>query len=49
MGATWAAAHFREEFPHFCTGSFGKKVLLKAPSVAKEEIRGPLINDVSRE
>ena len=30
-------------------GSVGKKVLLKAAPVAKEEIRGPLVNDVSRE
>ena len=49
MSATWAAAHLRKKFPHFCAGGVGKKVLLKAPPVAKEEIRGPLINDVSRE
>ena len=49
LSATGAAAHLREEFPHFCAGSVGKKVLLKTPPVAKEEIRGPLVNDVSRE
>ena len=49
VSATGATAHFREEFPHFCTGSVGKKVLLKTPPVAEEEIRGPLVNDVSRE
>jgi hypothetical protein len=49
VSATGATAHFREEFPHFCAGSVGKKVLLKTPPVAEEEIRGPLVNDVSRE
>jgi hypothetical protein len=49
MCATWVAAHLWKKFPHFCAGSVGKKVLLKAPPVAKKEIRGPLINDVSRE
>jgi hypothetical protein len=49
MCTTGAATHLREKFPHFCTGSVGKKVLLKAPPVAKEEIRSPLVNDVSRE
>jgi hypothetical protein len=29
--------------------NIGKKVLLKAPPVAEEKIRGPLVNDVSRE
>lgn len=33
LSATGAAAHLREEFPHFCIGSVGKKVLLKAPPV----------------
>jgi hypothetical protein len=49
MCATRAAAHLRKKFPHFCAGSVGKKVLLKTPPVAKEEIRSPLVNDVSRE
>ena len=49
MSATWAAAGLRKKFPHFCIGGVGKKVLLKAPPIAKEEIRGPLINDVSRQ
>jgi hypothetical protein len=49
MCATRAAAQLREKFPYFCACGVGKKVLLKAPAVAKEEIRGPLINDVSRE
>jgi hypothetical protein len=49
MCAAWATASLREEFPHLCAGSVGKKVLLKAAPVAKEEIRSPLINDVSRE
>ena len=49
MCATGAAAHLREEFPHFCAGSVGKKVLLKTPPVAEEEIRSPLINDMSRQ
>ena len=49
MSATGAAAHLRKEFPHFCAGSVGKKVLLKAAPVPEEEIRGPLVNDVSRE
>ena len=49
MSATWAAACIRKKFPHFCIGGVGKKVLLKAPPIAKEEIRGPLINDVSRQ
>jgi hypothetical protein len=49
MCATWAAAGLRKKFPHFCIGGVGKKVLLKAPPIAKEEIRGPLINDVSRQ
>jgi hypothetical protein len=49
MSATGAAAYLREEFPHFCAGSVGKEVLLKAPPVAKEEIRRPLVNDVARE
>src|ERR1700692_4326635 len=49
MCATGAAAHLREKFLHFCTGSVVKKVLLKTPPVAKEEIRSPLVNDVSRE
>ena len=35
LSATGAAAHLREEFPHFCTGSVGKKVLLKTPPVAE--------------
>jgi len=35
MFATWAAAHLGKKFPHFCTGSVGKKVFLKAPPVAK--------------
>ena len=49
MSATWAAAHLRKKFPHFCIGGVGKKVLLKTPPVAKKEIRSPLVNDVSRE
>ncbi len=49
MSATGAAAHFREEFPDFCAGSVGKKILLKTPPVAEEEIGRPLVNDVSRE
>src|SRR5262249_2110565 len=49
ISATWAAAHFRKEFPHFCAGSISKKVLLKTSPVAEKEIRSPLINDVSRE
>src|SRR4249919_686907 len=49
MSATWTAAHLRKKFPHFCIGGIGQKILLKAPPIAKEEIRGPLINDVSRE
>jgi len=49
MSATWAAADLREKFSHFCAGGVGEKILLKAPPVAKEEIRGTLINDVSRE
>ena len=49
MCATGAAAGLRKKFPHFCIGGVGKKVLLKAPPIAKEEIRGPLINDVSRQ
>jgi hypothetical protein len=49
MCATGAAALLGEEFPHFCAGSVCKKVLLKAAPVAEEEIRSPLINDVSRE
>ena len=49
MSATWAAAHLGKKFPHFCSGGVGKKVLLKAPPVAKEEIRRTLVNDVSRE
>ena len=49
MSATWAAADLRKKFPHFCSGGVGKKILLKTPPIAKEEIRGPLINDVSRE
>jgi hypothetical protein len=47
--AAGAAAHLWEEFPHFCAGSVGKEVLLKAVPVAKEEIRSPLINDMSRQ
>jgi hypothetical protein len=35
VSATGAAVHLREEFPHFCTGSVGKKVLLKTPPVAE--------------
>jgi hypothetical protein len=35
LSATGAAAQLREEFPHFCTGSVGKKVLLKTPPVAE--------------
>ena len=35
MSATWAAAHLRKKFPHFCVGGVGKKVLLKTPPVAK--------------
>jgi hypothetical protein len=49
MCATGTAAHLWEKFPHFCAGSVGKKVLLKAPPVAKEEIRSSLVDDVSRE
>ena len=49
MSATGTAAHFREELPHFCGSGVGKKVFLKTAPVAKEEIRGPLVNDVSRE
>jgi hypothetical protein len=49
MTATWAAAHLRKEFPHFCTGGLGKKVLLKTAPITKEEIRRALVNDVSRE
>ena len=49
MSATWAAAHVREEFPHFCAGGVSKKVLLEPPPVAKEEFRSPLVNDVSGE
>jgi hypothetical protein len=49
MFVTWAAAHPRKEFPQFCSGGVSKKVLLKSSPVAKEEIRCPLINDVSRE
>ena len=49
MCATWAAAHLRKKFPHFCARSVGKKVLLKATPVAKKEIRRPLINDMSRQ
>src|SRR6266436_7270958 len=49
LRAAWAAAHLREKLPHFCAGGIGKKVLLKAAPVAKEEIRSPLINHVSRE
>ena len=49
MCATWAAAHLRKKFPHFCIGGVGKKILLKTPPVAEEEIRRPLINDVSRQ
>ena len=49
MRATGATAHLREEFPDFCAGCVGKKVLLKTPPVAEEEIRRPLVNDVSRE
>jgi hypothetical protein len=47
--ATWAAVQLREKLPHFCSSSVGKKILLKASPVAKEEICGPLINNVSRE
>ena len=49
MSATWTASHLRKKFPHFCIGGIGQKILLKATPIAKEEIRGPLINDVSRE
>jgi hypothetical protein len=49
MRATWAAVHFRKKFPHFCSGGVGKKILLKTPPIAKEQIRRSLINDVSRE
>src|SRR6476646_12214457 len=49
MSATWAAAGLRKKFPNFCIGGVGKKVLLKAPPIAKEEIRSPLVNDVSRQ
>ena len=49
MSATWAAVDFRKKFPHFFSGGVGKKILLKTPPIAKEEIRGALINDVSRE
>ena len=49
MSATWTAALLRKKFPHFCIGGIGQKILLKASPIAKEEIRGPLINDVSRE
>jgi len=49
MSATGTAAHLRKKFPHFCIGGIGQKILLKAPPITKEEIRGPLINDVSRE
>ena len=49
MSDSLAAAQLRKKFPHFCVGGVGKKILLKAPPIAKEEIRGPLINDVSRE
>jgi len=49
MSAHRAAAHLREKFPHFGVGGVGKKVLLKTPAVAKEEIRRALVNDMSRE
>ena len=49
MFRTWAAAHLRKKFPHFCAGSVGKEVLLKAPPVAEQKVRSPLVNDVSRE
>jgi hypothetical protein len=35
MSATWAAAHLRKKFPHFCVSGVGKKILLKAPPVAE--------------
>jgi hypothetical protein len=47
--ASWAPAYFWKKFPYFCTGSVGKKVLLKTPPVAKKEIRRPLVNNVSRQ
>jgi hypothetical protein len=49
LSATRADVHFGKKFPHFCIGGVGKKVLLKTPPIAKEEIRGALINDVSRQ
>ena len=48
MSASGSARHFRKEFPDFCAGSISKKVLLKTSPIAEKEIRGPLINDVSR-
>jgi hypothetical protein len=47
--ATRAAAHFREEFPHFSIGGIGKKILLRASPVAKQQTRSPLVNNMSRE
>jgi hypothetical protein len=38
MSATWATPGLREKFPNFCIGGVGKKVLLKTPPIAKEEI-----------
>ena len=35
MSATWAAAHLRKKFPHFCIGGVGQKILLKAPPIAE--------------
>jgi hypothetical protein len=49
MGATWTTARLRKKFPHFCIGGVRKKILLKTPPIAKEEIRRALINDMSRE
>src|SRR5438045_1083165 len=48
MSAHWAAANVRKKFPHFCIGGVRWKIFLKAWSVAKEEIRGPLVNDMPR-
>jgi hypothetical protein len=49
MGATWTTAHLRKKSPNFCIGGVSKKILLKTPPIAKEEIRGALINDMSRQ
>lgn len=49
MNAAWTAAHLRKQLPYFCSGGVGKEVFLKAAPIAKKEIRGALINDVSGE